>query len=213
MLPPTEEMELHRLLSAIDHAPPAVSAADIMSLARRRLRVRRTVRRLAIGAALAASALAAAPSSPLRRMVSRAVAGSSTTVERRAQPAVTPAAERQSARGIAFVPGPAVEIVFRNAQPTGSFRVRIDTTAMVRVTHASGASRFDVNARGVSIDNDTADRGFDISVPRGVARALVRVGSRVVFMKQHSRISAAVERDRSGSYLIPFASSTSVRKP
>lgn len=212
MLPPTEEMELHRLLSAIDHAPPAVSAADIMSLARRRLRVRRTVRRLAIGAALAASALAAAPSSPLRRMVSRAVAGSSPTVERR-EPAVTPAAERQSARGIAFVPGPAVEIVFRNAQPTGSFRVRIDTTAMVRVTHASGASRFDVNARGVSIDNDTADRGFDISVPRGVARALVRVGSRVVFMKQHSRISAAVERDRSGSYLIPFASSTSVRKP
>lgn len=213
MRPSSEALDV-ALLSALDHLPPSVGAGDIIALARQRHRARRRIRRIMLGAVFAATAAAAAPAaSPLWQLASRVLAGTAPPVKSPERPAAIPALAPPSLRGIAFVPGPFAEVVFRNAQPSGAFRIRVENAPTLRVTRASGDGRFALTPTGVVIENGTSDLAYQISMPEHAARIVVRVGNRVVFMKDNARISAAVGRDSGGSYVIPFSSSISSRRP
>ena len=198
--------DLMSVLSAVDHSPPAVSAASIMSRARGQPSP--WVRRVAgIVVALAvAGAAYAAPGSPLRDWVR-------TLTNRQISPQAAPTGPSSpdgsrgvqvERAGIAVEPGPSLVIQFATAQVAGTLRVSVTDSLRVVARAARGAATFASAEDRLFIGNSASAGNFEIELPRSARSVEIRVGDRPVMMKNGARIIAAVAPDRGGDYLIPL---------
>jgi hypothetical protein len=60
---------------------------------------------------------------------------------------------------------------------------------------------------GIEIDNAGSSASFELVLPASLADATIRVGPRTVLHKRGANVRADVQRDSSGAYVIPLASS------
>jgi anti-sigma factor RsiW len=193
------------LLAALDAAVPPLSvdaviarAADAgWSSAPPR---RRTV--LAAGVAallLAVMAAAAIPGSPVRRYVARLLGGP--------RPPQHPAAQgpQVTGSGVAFVPAGRVAVLFSEPQASGAIRISFGVERSLRIAHVGGPAAYVLTAEGIAVDNRGSGASYDITIPESVTRVDVRVGARLVFVKDGTRIATLVTPDTGGVYVIPFS--------
>lgn len=194
------------LLRALDGPPPSVDVQRLIERAAHRpYGPRRRLMAAGIGAIALAGAAAAMPGSPVRAYVARMFqpAPPGPTVAALVQP--TPAAAADSTRqGVAFVPGPLVDIALHAVQRAGTLRITIVAAASVRLTHQGGNAAYSLTAHGVSIDNAGSTASFDLALPETVAHATVSVGGHIVFTKSGTAVQAEGARDSAGAFVIPL---------
>lgn len=196
--------ELSRMLALIDHPVPALRANDVMRRARMRSG-RRTALAAAAGVILVASvATAAVPGSFLRRSLQHLIDG------RRAVPLARQSSDiaaSAAARGIAFAPGPQVDVDFRAEQLSGALQVRwADVpSVMLAQTGSSGDAHYALTPGGVIVDNRGSTASYSLVLPRTLARARVRIVGRLVFAKDADSVSCTGARVDSGSCVIEVA--------
>jgi hypothetical protein len=190
-------------LRRLDHPPPRVGAAAVMT-GRRRHPV--TWSRWAAGVVLALSLAGAAyalPGSPLRRLVHR-IAALFGEAPRTGTP--TPRAPTDTApRGIGVTPGDRLTIVFSTEQPGGVAVVSLTDRADVEVRAIGGAATFTSDVNRLSIDNAGSSARFQIEIPRRAPFVEIRVGRHRVFAKEGSRVVTSAPRDSDGRHLVPLA--------
>ena len=178
------EAELSALLRSIDHRPPMVGANAVM----RRVRARRTTRSALLAAcalvSIATIATAASPGTALNGLVRGLMGLGARPAVQSTRPSgeLSPAPRAAAARGIAFVPGARVNIVFRTEQSSGELRVRVGNVTSVRLTQMNGGgeTRLALTADGVVVGNEGANSSYSLSLPSTAAHAIVRIGGKVV---------------------------------
>jgi hypothetical protein len=197
-----ERWETAALLASLDHVVPRPDVEAVVARARRRESHGR--RALAAGLALlvvAVGAAAALPHSPVRQWLGRVLGGG----RRQAAVATDANGAKQSGQsGVALVPGPSIEVVFRERQAAGSIRILLDSGSDAAVRTLGGVVRYAVGPSRIVVENATAGASYEVLIPRAVARARVRVGDRVVFAKDGAAISTDVPADSAGRYVIAF---------
>ncbi len=204
-----EEHAVHLLLATLDHPPPRVSAASVMTRARPwpgRL-VQYAAATLCI-AALGGVAWAA-PGSPFPLMMRRVSAWfDGAPAASRAPVLQTPATVAPSApvpapgvSGIAVTPGDRLVIRFAQTQAVGEVRVRITEGSEVLVRALAGAASFTSDAGHLDIANTGSTSDFDIAVPRGALLVEVQVQGRRLFLKRGERIISVVGATGDGAYV------------
>jgi hypothetical protein len=185
---------LDRRLRALDHDPPAVTAA---ALARRAAASRvwwgwRWAAGVALAVGLAGVAWAA-PGSPLPGLVRRVTAwavGSGRQAPR--NPVETPAVgDPGGEAGIAVVPGPDLVIVFGPSPSDGSVEVSLFEGAEVEVRGPAGAATFTAEESRVVVDRTAMAAAFEVRIPRSAPRVEIRAGTTPLFLKVGDRITAA----------------------
>ncbi len=214
MLEPEEQFpdaELSRMLASIDHPLPTLRASDVIGRARGRAGRRSAFLAAAAVLMVASVATATVPGSYLRRYLQQLMTGSSTAQPVR-QTAGAPASEEAS-RGIAFAPGPQVDVEFRAEQTTGAVQVRwADVgTVVLSQTGSSGSAHYALTPGGVIVDNGGSTASYSLVFPRTIERALVRVAGRLVLSKDGETVSCAGTRDDTGSCVIEVAAATVAR--
>jgi hypothetical protein len=127
------------------------------------------------------------------------------TVRRRA-PVTAPArpAEPSQRSGVALLPGPNLDIVFRDLQRAGTIRITLDTGPEVAVLSLGDNVKYAVAQSAVVVDNAHAITSYEIMIPKGVARARIRVGDRIVFAKDGATASTRMPSDSADRYIIAF---------
>ena len=198
-----EREETAALLASLDHIVPRPDVEAVVARARRSNWHGR--RALAAGLALlvvAVGAAAALPHSPVRQWLGRVLG-----VGRRhaAVARDTNGAVQSGRNGVALLPGPSIEVVFRERQSAGSIRILLDSGPDAVVQTVGGAVRYAVGPSRVVVDNAHASASYEVLIPRTVPRARVRIGDRVVFAKEQAAISCDVPADSAGRYVIDFA--------
>jgi hypothetical protein len=198
-----EEAAIAASLRLLDHSVPELSVATVLERARRRPSLRRPLMAAGLSALFAAAAAAAViPGSPLNLYLGRVVGG-----WRQAPPTVTPRPaqpDHPQPRGVAFVPGPEVEIVFGRSQPGGAIRLSLGASPTVRVTGTDPSASYALEPARVTVDNPSADGTYEIQIPRTLRHARVRVEGRVVFEKTGDTVSTESSPDDRGTYRLPF---------
>jgi hypothetical protein len=201
------ELRTTALLSALDHRARGVTVDAV--IARASASAAAEWRPLiAAGVALlllAGAATAAVPGSALRRYLDGVIATSPFSIPRRSHsiPVAAPAA-RHAASGIAFVPGPTVDIAFREEQSTGAIRITLRDSEAVRLEHHAGRAGFTLTAAGVVVENTGSGASYLLLLPRDARQIIVRVGPHTVFARTHDNIATTAARDSSGSYVLAF---------
>lgn len=158
--------------------------------------------RLAAGLALtvaAAGAAYAVPGSPLSRAVHHVVSLLQGTI--RPAPAALPpvAATSRSQSGIAVAPGNHFAIVFSGAVPGGSATLSLTQGDEVLVRSLDGAN-FHSDVDRLLVESKTPGAKFEVEIPRSAPSVEIRVGGRVVFRKESSRIVTSALLSKDGSY-------------
>ena len=203
--------ELSRMLASIDHRVPALRANDIIKRARIRSG-RRSALLAAAAVILAASvATAAVPGSYLRRYLQHLIDGGVTAPAARQTGAAD--ASDVSSRGIAFAPGPQVDVDFRAEQSSGALQVRWAdvSSVMLAQTGSSGDAHYALTPGGVIVDNGGSTASYSLVLPRTLARARVRIAGRLVFSKDADSVSCTGTRVDTGSCVIEVAAERSAR--
>jgi hypothetical protein len=197
---------MSRMLSSIDHPVPALRANDVIKRARVRSG-RRTALLAAAGVLLAASvATAAVPGSYLRSYLHRLLAGrASAPIARQSADA---SAGDAAARGIAFAPGPQVDVDFKAEQASGALKVHWADVSSVTLsqTGSSGDAHYGLTPGGVIVDNGGSTSSYVLLLPRALARARVRIAGREVFSKVADSVSCAGARVEADSCVIDVTS-------
>jgi hypothetical protein len=104
--------------------------------------------------------------------------------------------------GIAVEPGSNLMIVFARTQPAGEVRISLVDSSNVVVQAHGGAASFSSDEERLAIDNhDPAT--FDIQIPRAAPRVQIRIGERLVFLKDGARISTPATA-MNDSYRLPL---------
>ena len=200
-----EKFVLDRL-RLLDHPPPSRDAASVM--VGRRARGPRWIRWaagivLTLGAAGAAYAI---PGSPVRRLVDRIAARTTTA------PAERPAEPRQPTdsvvAGIAVSPGDRLTLVFSSEQPPAVATVSLTDGADVVVRAVGGHAAFASDVDRLSINNEATAARFEVEIPRRAAHVEIEVAGRRVLVKQGSRVviegrQAAGDRFRVPLFALP----------
>lgn len=194
------------LLRALDEPPPAIDVQRLMARAARRpFSPRRRLMAAGIGSILLAGAAAAMPGSPVRAYVARMFRPMPAAPAVAALAPPTPAVAPDSTReGVAFAPGPFVDVALHAVQRSGTLRITIVAAASVRLTHQGGSAAYSLTADGVSIDNAGSTASFDLALPATVARATVSVSGHIVFTKSGTAVQAEGARDSTGAFVIPL---------
>jgi hypothetical protein len=195
-------------LAALEAASEEARALlDLLPAAQADLRIDTIVRRArstrlrwgAIAAALTLIVATAAGATVGRPYVRALIARIRAVVRPASPPSSEPQAHRQA--GIAFVPGPLVEIAFDAPQPAGSLHVSLaDTTELVIDPTASVTYR--VHPGGLIVHNRGSDASYDIVVPRDAPHVRILVAGRVLFEKVGSGISGTPLAGTAGRYVI-----------
>ena len=190
-------------LRLLDHPAPELSVATVVARARSRPALRRPLMAAGLSALFAAAAAAAViPGSPLNLYLGRVVGG-----WREAPPTVSPRPAQPDLpqpRGVAFVPGPEVEVVFRRAQSGGEIRLSLGESSTVRITGTDPAAAYSLDPARVTVDNQSSDGIYEIVVPRTLRHAQVRVDGRVVFERTDETVLTESSPDGQGWYRLPF---------
>jgi hypothetical protein len=172
-------------LRLLDHPRPSLDAASAMVGRRRGPRWFRWAAGivLTLGAAGAAYAI---PGSPVRRLVDRIAARTTTA------PAARPAEPRQPTdsviAGIAVSPGDRLTIVFSSEQPRAVATVSLTDGVDVVVRAVGGHAAFASHVDRLSISNQARSARFEVEIPRGAAHVDIEVAGQRVFAKQGSRV-------------------------
>lgn len=204
-----EHLAARELLSQLDHPAPVLAPERLMLNSARRSDARRML--LAAGMAalvLGGVAVAAVPDSPLHRYVSRLLSGGGAkevqqpSEPRKAeqQPPVQSTERRPS--GIAFVPGDELVITFKEPQAQGRIRVELHEDPMVRIHAVDGMVSYALAEATASIDNRGSTASYDLSIPRGLREARIRVAKHTVFVKEGPRIIVPTAPDEDETYVI-----------
>ena len=106
--------------------------------------------------------------------------------------------------GIAFEPAGDVEVVFADAQPSGTIEVTLSPDSKVSIT-ASAPVGYTVRKGRVAVVNQGGTASYRIVLPRSVPIASIRIANRLVFSKHGSTLTTETRADSAGAYLIPFS--------
>jgi anti-sigma factor RsiW len=195
-----DEASIMEQLRRLDHRRPS-PAIRISSGAPRRSGWSRP-QRLAAGLALtvaAAGAAYAVPGSPLPRAVHHVVSLLKGT--NHPAPAASPrvSATPRSQSGIAVAPGNHFVIVFSGAVPAGSASLSLTQGEELLVRSLDGAT-FHSDVDRLLVESKTPGATFEVEIPRSAPSVEIRVGGRVVFRKDSSRIVTSAPISKDGSY-------------
>lgn len=191
-----DERELHGLLRALDHAPPAISAQTVLGRARVKQRAPLALR-WAAGLLLAfgvSSAAYAIPGSPVRGWVDavgRLLAGvveAPSVPNAPSVPAAQPAGPGATA-GIAVAPGRELIVAF-----TSSFRAEVrvtlvDTPSEVVVLAPTGAATFTADGERLEIVINGPTARIDVRIPRAAPRVEILVNGSRRLLKVAARVT------------------------
>jgi hypothetical protein len=188
-----DEQLLNRALPSIDHTMASVPVEEIVRAARphtRRLLLRwaAVIALIVIGT----GALYALPGSPVRHWVDRLV--------RR-----TPGTPPGKMGGVALTPGDRFRIVFAPPGSGGgavSVTIALSSDSMIDVRRTDGEGRFVAEIEGLRIETDGKPANFAIALPQTAPWIEVAVGTRRVFLKDGSRITADARPDSLGRYIL-----------
>jgi hypothetical protein len=192
-----DEAWIMEQLRRLDHRQPS-PPSRINSGARRPVGWSRP-QRLAAGLALTVAAAGAAyamPGSPLPRAVHHVVSLFQGAFH--SAPAVSPAATA-SQSGIAVAPGNHFVIVFSGAVPAGSATLSLTPGDEVLVRSLEGAN-FHSDVDRLLVESKTLGAKFEVEIPRSAPSVEIRVGGRLVFRKESSRIVTSALLSKDGSY-------------
>lgn len=185
-----EEVELNRLLRAVDHPPPRIDVGSVVA----RAAIRRVgwARRAAVFlATLGVAGVAyAAPGSPVPGWVDAIVAGLAGRPLQSppAPPESAPQAREPAVAGIAVAPGRSLLIRFASYQPVGQIRVALTDDVLVEVRSVGGGATFSSEVDRLVVDNQGSTASFEIRIPREAARIEIRVEKSGLLLKQGDRI-------------------------
>ena len=196
------------LLQLLDHRPPAVTAAAVMTRARSR-RWRAAAPIAASVLLFAAAGAAALPHSPVRRALAHAWISLRPTPGSADHATVIESSARAQG-GVAITPDQALDVVFERPPRTGTLRISIDSSPRATVRSSDSTARYAVQPDRVLIVSDAAVAAYELVLPRSLSRITVTVGNRVVFRKLDTLTTSAVARDGRGVFKIDFASPMSI---
>jgi hypothetical protein len=187
----------HELLNLLAPPPPGLSLRTVT-----RAGGWARVRRAGLIAASVTLLLAAVASATVGRSYVRAVVA---RVQGWIHPAA-PAPHRSEApgsgqTGIAFVPGPLVEIAFDTPQAGGQLLVSFADTEEVTLL-ASAPVIYRVYPGGLAVHNRGSVSSYNLVVPRGVPHVRIVIASQVRFERIGSRITTTVPADSAGRYVL-----------
>lgn len=202
------QQDLMRVLATVDHAPPAVTSASVMARARGRASpVLRRVAGIALALAVAGAAYAA-PGSPLRAWLSGVAdraSWKSPAEARSPRPRASQKSEPVGMAGIAVELGESLIIQFVTSQAAGTLNVRLTDSSSVAILAPLGAATFGSAEGSLIVGNTRSSGSFEVELPRSARRVEIRVGDRLVLLKEAGRIVADVAPDAGGRYAIPLA--------
>ena len=206
-----DSAEVEALLGELDHRPPQTSARQVIATAQRRRWV--AARRIAAGLALCAAAAAAAmPSSPIHRAIVRALG---TAPESPAAVARSRSSLPDDAlgAGISIVPGPAVEIRFRDWQTAGRVTITVTDATQLSLVPRGGGAAFLVSRGHVTVDNAGSVANYALQVPRSAAHVVVAVDTSVLVRIDTGRIAGHMACDSSGACVTELVRPPSASSP
>ncbi|MFL5471860.1 MAG: hypothetical protein ACJ8A6_00315 [Gemmatimonadales bacterium] len=193
-----DEAWIMEQLRRLDHRQPSLPV-PISSGAPHRAGWSRP-QRLAAGLALtvaAAGAAYAVPGSPLPRAVHHVVSLLQGTIRPApAAPLPVPVTSR-SQSGIAVAPGNHFAIVFSGAAASATLSLTQSEDVLVR---ALDPANFQSDVDRLLVESKTPGAKFEVEIPRSAPSVEIRVGGRVVFRKDSSRIDTSALKWEDGSY-------------
>lgn len=199
-------------LAILDHAVPRISPHAVM--VPRKLKLHRPLRQIAAGVTLlflALGAAAAAPASPLHKVFLRIVAE---LRSRGTAPRAVPE-ERSSQRdakrypdtnsGVLFVPDSSLEVVFRQAQTSGTIRVKFVDESLVSLNSLGGSRSFDLGRRQILANNVAPSGSYAISIPLTLKTVLIRIGADTVLRRAGTDVWTVGRMDGRESFSLPLS--------
>lgn len=197
----SEERCLFELLSELDHDPPATEPAAILEAARRS-----TARPWLIAASLAlfvagAGIVYAIPGSPVREWI-QGVLGSDPSES--PQP-VTTQSDHGALSGLAVEPAYPFEIVFTDTQETGRIGVLLTQGQDLEIRVEGAPVGLESRPDRVVISNAGSRSSYEIRVPESAPLVRVRIGSRVVLVKDGEDVRTPAPRDSAGAHIIDMS--------
>lgn len=196
----SQERRLFALLNELDHDPPLSGPGAILENVHRR-----TARPSLIAACLAllvagAGIVYAIPGSPVREWVRGILAG-----DRSETGSAATMGDRGGLSGIAVEPTYPFEIRFTAVQETGRIRVVLASGSDVEVRVEGEPVGLESQADRLVISNLGSRASYEIVVPESAPQVRVRVGSRVVLVKDGEDVRSLVPSDSAGGYLIDLS--------
>jgi Putative zinc-finger len=196
-----DEQLLNRALPSLDHTTASVPVEVIARAARPHIR-RLLLRWAAVMAliVMGAGALYALPGSPVRRWVDRLVRRTPGKTD-----VVPPGSLPGTMAGVALMPGDRFHIVFappRSGGGAGSVTITLTSDSMIDVRRIDGEGRFVAEINGLRIETDGEPAHFTMALPRTAPWIEVSAGTRRIFLKDGSRITAEARPDSLGRYIL-----------
>jgi len=209
-----EQSEVQDLLGTLDVPIPAVS---LEAVAPESIPHGIVWRRWAAGLLVAlglAGAAYAAPGSPLPALVRAALewaGGSETRKTPTPAPNMPPPSQPDPLpafdSGIAVAPGEAMVVEFTSNQTEGEARVSLGDVKTLQIRCPAGAATFTSQIDRLVIDNAFSKASFEIRIPAGAPRVEIRVGSRVLLLKEGPDVTLGGVPAGPGPYLLRLAES------
>lgn len=203
-----DEAGILDLFHSVDHDPPAISAADIASLAQARAPRRPVQFRWAavlLLACILGGVAYALPGSPLRDWFSALLAGDSPESPAPTVDSLTPSEPSATGSGIAVDPGASLVIAFETPRPGGRVHVTFTDQHQVMVQGPEGAVRFTSGPDRLDVLLRADSIMVTVSIPRTAARVSILAGSRRLLRQEGNRIASPFQPDPDGSYTLPLA--------
>jgi hypothetical protein len=194
--PHADDAELARLLAHVDHAPPPITADDVIERARL-APMRRAVWAAGIVLILALAGVTyALPGSPLRAWLSQPEPA----------PPEAPQVDRGNGGAILLDASAPALLIFPAPVRGSHLRVVFADRPDIAVRFLPSSGSVDSQPDRLVIAALAPDT-FELAVPRAARRVEVRVGDRTVFLKDEGEISADVSPDAEGRYVLPLKGS------
>ncbi len=197
-----EMVEVSRLLGILDHPAPRLEPADVMRARGRGLDWGRRAALVFLGLGLAGVAYAA-PGSPLPAWLRSIAAPRQASAP---APAPAPAAPTQSTgtgiSGIAVSPGERLTVILPSPPGGALAYVSVADSADVAVRAVSGKASFSSGIDRLAVETLDSVIVLRILVPRDGPRVEIWAGRERLFLKQGVRVTASVEPDPQGVYLL-----------
>jgi hypothetical protein len=109
--------------------------------------------------------------------------------------------------GVLFVPDSSLDVVFRQAQPSGAIHVTFVDESLASLSSLGGARSFELGQRQVIANNVAFSGSYAVSIPVTLKRVMIRVGPDTVFTRAGTDIRTVGRMDGQGSFTLPLSPS------
>lgn len=179
------DREVGELLLTLDEPAPLVSEARVIRAGRAARRpfispVNRRAAAVLAMLAVSAAVAAAVPSSPLHRLLVRALGSISGSATPNAAPPGPAQRAAPPSPGVLLIPGSTLEVVFRQRDKGGVVHVRAVDGDQVSLSSAEGGATYSVSSGRITVDQSVAGN-FDLAIPRSLPEVRIRVGDDIAF--------------------------------